>query len=64
LSDQEELNRLESSTSSIAPVLQNPKYLRVDPFPLINVPNTPSENPKTGASSSLFKQNTVINKDV
>ena len=57
--------RLESSTTSMPPVLQNPKYLRVDPFPLINVPNTPEKQASKTGASSLFKQNsTVINKEV
>ena len=27
----------------MAPVLQNPKFLQVDPFPLLNVPQKPIE---------------------
>jgi len=39
VSEQAELQRL-NKTPAMAPVLQNPNYLQVDPFPLLNVPQT------------------------
>lgn len=36
-SEQAELQRL-TKAPAMAPVLQNPNYLQVDPFPLLNVP--------------------------
>ena len=53
--------------ASMPPVLQNPNYLSVDPFPLINVPNTPEAryDEKPGAVSiTTIQQNTVINKEI
>jgi len=43
VSEQAELQRL-NKTPAMAPVLQNPNYLQVDPFPLLNVPSATSTN--------------------
>ena len=57
-SEQAELKRL-NKTPAVAPVLQNPNYLQVDPFPLLNVPQ---HQTKTNMSLDKFGQDQVARR--
>ena len=57
-SEQAELKRL-NKTTAVAPILQNPNYLQVDPFPLLNVPQ---HQTKTNKSLDKFGQDQIARR--